>query len=71
MEEFLGIDRRYIHRELIPNNGYKELKNCDQIENQDGDRLHYIEEDESFVIVTDNPSEYLSRNQLYQTWRKL
>lgn len=47
MEEYLGMDGNYISREMIPYNSYEKLKNHDQIENQDGDRLRYIKRDKS------------------------
>lgn len=47
------------------------LENHDVIESVHGVRLKYYEKYKGFAIITADPSDYLSNDQIYSKWKKI
>jgi len=69
-EHYYGLNCTVIPTDVILSD-LGTLEDLDRIANQDGNELMYREPWHGFVIVTPDPSVFLSDSQIYQKWKKI
>lgn len=68
-ERYYGLNQQFIPKDVVPFDG--PLQDRDRIENSNGVQLIWIDKHKGFLLFTDDPTKYLSINNLYSQWKKL
>jgi len=68
IENYYGLNQKIIPKDAIPFN--EPLLDGEMIENTKGTKIMWDKDWHGYRIFTDNPSQFLSNDDIYSQWRK-
>lgn len=67
-ERYLGLNMSVIPKDAIPFTEH--LENRESIENEKGDILIWIPNYKGYLLLTNDPTDYLHISRVYSHWKK-